>query len=192
MRDPHDLADPARHLASIWRALADATRSPESALRTPTLATVGLDGSAQARTIVIRSADAPKRGLVLYTDVRSPKVAELLTEPRAALSFWDATTQVQLRATGRCVRQQEVAATREAWTHVPESNRVNYRTMLAPGAAIDAATAVHHSVADGSANFAVLIFIVEAFDWLWLDRAGHKRARFDLNAAPALRQWLVP
>lgn len=192
MRDPEDLADPARHLASIWRALADATRSPDSAFRTPTFATVGALGAPQARTIVIRSVDAATRRLSIYTDQRSPKVFELSCSSKAALSFWDAGLQVQLRVSGECARVTDDAAVLQAWAQVPQSNRANYRTTLAPGMMVESFDAIDHVEGDDSANFALLRFTATAFDWLWLDRAGHKRAQFDLATTPATRHWLVP
>ena len=190
MHEPADLADPSRHLEAIWRALAEAAASPGSPLRTPTLATVAADGSAQARTVVVRSAAPPE--LTLHTDARSPKVEQLRRDPRAALSFWDPERQVQIRAVGRCERELDADAIAEAWKQVPASNRLNYRTALPPGSPVPSADAVDHADGDGGEQFALLIFTVDELDWLWLDRGGHKRCRFDLRGLQATRQWLVP
>jgi hypothetical protein len=191
MHEPADLADPSRHLESIWRSLALAARTVDSPLRTPTLATADLDGSPDARTVVLRSAEAQSRAITLYTDARSPKVQQLEAEPRAALSFWDAASQVQLRIRGKCRRVDDAAAA-EAWTGVPEHNRLNYRRALPPGSVVSGFDAVEHVAGDGVENFALLVFVGSEIDWLWLDRAGHKRCRFDLSATPATRQWIVP
>ena len=54
--------------------------------RTPVLATTGLDGVAQARTVVLREVRRTSEQLLIYTDARSPKVAELLAQPLASNS----------------------------------------------------------------------------------------------------------
>ena len=43
--------------ARVWQELQCATQDREHEWRTPVLATVGLDGSVQARTVVLRRAD---------------------------------------------------------------------------------------------------------------------------------------
>ena len=39
-------------------------------------------------------------------------------------------------------------------------------------------------------NFAVLLVTLEELDWLHLDHAGHRRARFDLGSG--VGQFVVP
>lgn len=191
MTDDPTLADPSRHLAAIWQALNAVADTPDAAWRTPTLSTIALDGSPDARTVVLRSADAAARELRLFADARSPKVEQLSANGRAAVTFWDPKTQIQLRVAGECVRLYDDEVIRAAWKHVPESNRINYCTALSPGSSIES-PAADHLASDGVDNFAVLAFIAQSFDWLWLDRTSHKRCRFDLSFPNAERTWLVP
>jgi len=69
--------------ARLWKELARATQDRHHDWRTPVLATQGVAGSGpQARTVVLRRAEAATWTLRVYTDARSPKCSELI----AALS----------------------------------------------------------------------------------------------------------
>ena len=50
--------------------------------------TVGADGLPQARTVVLRHAHSKLGQLQIYTDSRSPKVAEMTAAPGVMLTFW--------------------------------------------------------------------------------------------------------
>lgn len=66
-----------------------------------TLATVGAEGP-NARTVLLKSVD--DRGFVFYTNYRSRKGRELAHEPRAALVFFWAELERQVRVLGRAQR----------------------------------------------------------------------------------------
>lgn len=63
-----------------------------------TLATATPDGRPSARMVLLKGADAG--GLVFFTDSRSRKGAELAANPRAALVFWWAELERQVRIFG--------------------------------------------------------------------------------------------
>ena len=66
------------------------------------LATADADGTPDARTVLLKGADA--RGFSFYTDYRSAKARELDANPRAALVFWWAELERQVRVAGRVER----------------------------------------------------------------------------------------
>jgi pyridoxamine 5'-phosphate oxidase len=67
-----------------WLADAQARRLPEPTAMA--LATVSADGAPSVRMVLLKHADA--RGLVFYTNLESPKAADLLANPRAELCFY--------------------------------------------------------------------------------------------------------
>ena len=75
-----------------------------------TLATAGADGAPDARMVLLKGADA--RGFSFYTDYRSAKARELDANPRAALVFWWAELERQVRVVGDVARvsREEAAA----------------------------------------------------------------------------------
>jgi len=66
-----------------------------------TLATSTPDGHPSARMVLLKGAD--EHGLVFFTDSRSRKGAELAANPQAALVFWWAELERQVRIVGRTV-----------------------------------------------------------------------------------------
>jgi pyridoxamine 5'-phosphate oxidase len=177
-----DLQDHDALLQSIWYALAQSTSTTSNPLRTPTLGTVGLDGSARLRTVILRDADAVSRELRAYVDARSPKVAELRRDPRATWHFYDADAACQLRIDSNATLHVQDELTARLWPGVPESNRLNYRSLLAPGMPLESGVAQTTSSRDGYEQFAVVVGRVSSIDFLRLKRAGHERCRFDIAA----------
>jgi len=89
------LADPFEQLA-VWLAQAR-----ESGIREPnamTVATVGEAGAPDARIVLLRGLDA--RGLVFFTNYESRKGRELARVPAAAVLFFWAEAERQVRVEG--------------------------------------------------------------------------------------------
>jgi pyridoxine/pyridoxamine 5'-phosphate oxidase len=173
------------HVAvSIWAALEAASRTPGNPLRTPTLATLGTDGTPQARMVVLRDVRPAARALVFHTDIRSAKWTELAAVLRASVLAWDPKSRQQMRLTGGITRHgpgsPEATA---AWSTLPAHTRATYAGP-APGSALEATQAT-----DAEA-FGVLVFTAESLDWLVLERSGNLRARVDLTTGAAV--WVAP
>jgi pyridoxamine 5'-phosphate oxidase len=67
-----------------------------------TLATATPDGRPSARMVLLRGFD--ERGFCFYTNYESRKAAELAANPRAALVFWWAELERQVRIEGTVTR----------------------------------------------------------------------------------------
>jgi pyridoxamine 5'-phosphate oxidase len=184
-RAPDDL--PALR-ASIWRELEAAAHTREHGWRHPVLATAGADG-ADARTVVLRDVDAAHGRIVIYSDSRSPKVAQLRADPRATLVAWCAERSWQLRV----VLAVEVADSgldvSSRWARLKLTPAAqDYLSPLPPGTPMSTTQA--HATPERSTreHFCVLWGQVLVIDWLELHADGHRRARFDAAGA----RWLAP
>ena len=102
----------------IWEQLQQAVSERGHAWRTPVLASVDEQGMPQARTVVLRDADAEAQRLVMYTDHRSPKVAEFVRRPQSLLVFWSKELSWQLRVTADIKVETEGAEVQEAWDQI--------------------------------------------------------------------------
>jgi len=170
--------------AAIWQELQRATHDRHHEWRAPVLASVAADGSADARSVVVREALPEQRLLVFYTDDRSPKLAQLRHEPRATLACWSRRLGWQLRLRTHCRPVADAAVLAARWQRVADSpGAADYLSRLAPGA--DLAGNADHG---DRPHFAVVEAEVVAIDWLELHRAGHRRAVFDATGA----RWLQP
>lgn len=171
--------------AAIWEELQRSVRDRGHPWRTAVLATVDGD-AADARTVVLREADAGTRQLRIYTDSRAGKVAQLQAHPAAMLVLWSSPLGWQLRCRLHCDIADDGIAVSSRWARIKLSPAAqDYLSPLAPGSALDAQTPalVHREY------FAVITARVVSIDWMELHPDGHRRAQFDADG-PA--RWLQP
>jgi len=174
----------------IWQELDRATRERGHAWRTAVLATVDEEGSPQARTVVLRSANQQQSEFRVFTDGRSPKVAELQARPHAVLVFWSALLNWQLRVSVNVKVRHSGAEVDAAWERVRTSVAArDYLSPVAPGQPGWAAGVGGTGPSVGDHHLAVLVAQVRAIDWLELGSHGeHQRCRITTEGV----QWLVP
>jgi pyridoxamine 5'-phosphate oxidase len=180
---PPSTADEIRQ--RIWVELLRATVDRHHEWRTPVLATIGLDGLPQARTVVLRSADASAAQLVFFTDSRSPKAAELQAVPAAAVVFWSTRLNWQLRVRVLAQVHNHGPRVESAWERVSKSPAAgDYLSSSAPGSALASPTGVN----TGAHHLAVVVAQIDSIDWLELAREGHRRACLTGSTLA----WLAP
>lgn len=170
----------------IWMELSRAALDRHHEWRTPVLATLGLDGMPNARTVVLRYADADALTLGFYADSRSKKIAELAQQPQATLVFWSTRLNWQLRVRVSVSARTSGPQVEAVWAKVKQSRAAgDYLTLAAPGDKLTAAEKAH-AVVNAQANrphhLAVLNAKVNEIDWLELARSGHRRARLTSTA----------
>ncbi len=102
----------------VWQRLACGVADADAPARHPVLATIGLGGGPEARTVVLRAADRGAGTVQVHTDTASTKVAELAANPLVALHVWDAGPhlQIRLRGAARIATGADVAT---LWTASP-------------------------------------------------------------------------
>lgn len=198
--DYYSQLDAAENMA--WDMLEKGAASAKQAFHTPVLATVTADGAPQARTIVMREADRDTLMLRGNTDQRAPKAHQIANDSRVQLLFYDASAKVQIRVTAHADLITQGATRTEAWATSMPGSKVCYLAQGAPGTDQDAPTSGLPDYADqgqrvapdkleaGMKNFAVILFSVEAIDWLYLDSNGHRRAQFDYVSNK--KSWVIP
>jgi len=169
----------------LWQELQSAALDRHHCWRTPVLATTGLDGLAQARTVVLREVRRATQQLLIYTDARSPKVAEIQAQPMASLVCWSPRLRWQLRLQLRFDVALGGAETLAAWDSIRHSPSAHdYLAVQAPGSLQTAP----HATSLSMPQLAVLVGCVQSMDWLELRREGPRRARLGARGM----EWLVP
>jgi pyridoxine/pyridoxamine 5'-phosphate oxidase len=169
---------------ALWRELVRAPHDPQHPWRTPVLATT--DGEVgDARTVALRAVDRASGLLVLYTDARAAKVAQIARHPLGTLVLWSPELSWQLRIRAQLSAATEGLAVSSAWARLSTTPAArDYLSSLAPGSALDTATGERGE----RAHFALIEAQVQSIDWLELHATrGHRRARFDTDATP---RWL--
>jgi pyridoxamine 5'-phosphate oxidase len=184
--------------AELWRLLGEGTERGRSGFHLPALATLDAAGNPRLRTVVLRAADPQTGTLRFHCDRRSDKASEIARNGACALTAYDGGTAVQIRVEGRGTLHTEDALADAAWAAALPMSRVCYGTAPGPGTAIPAGGAYALPDADealtlGRPHFAAVVVQVEALDFLYLDRRGHRRARWERDApGPWQGRWLVP
>ncbi len=170
-------------IARVWDVLhaAATSRSPFNFLQ---LATIGLDGSPQLRTIVVRGFDRDEATISFVTDIRSPKVAEIMRDPRVSLVGFDGEKSVQLRLSGIASVVADDGARKSMWDRLRHRTLVLFDAPFTPGTPIDgegnpvAPIPDNDGSADPYERFAVLDVIINKAEWLDLATESHERRRF--------------
>jgi hypothetical protein len=171
-----------------WMELERATQDRHHEWRTPVLATVGKDGTPNARTVVLRDADATLQSLQFFTDRRSPKISELVHQPAAMLVFWSKRLNWQLRVRAELAVQTTGLQVDAVWDRLGQTAAAaDYLSLDAPGDDLPVGQTPPGD-AKGMHHLAILVAKVQEIDWLELRRSGHRRAAFGKDTW----QWLVP
>ncbi len=171
--------------SACWREIERAAREHEHPFRLMSLGTVGQDGGADVRSIVLREVRTTARELVFYTDDRSPKLAQMRAQPRGTLLMWSAHLGWQLRLRVDLAPLDDGLEVSSRWTRMKLSPAAHdYLSPMAPGTPLG-----QPSNERGSRTyFAVVTAKVKALDWLELHADGHRRALFDDQGA----RWVQP
>ena len=174
--DPFSTAKPD----FLWGYLADIAADSSNSARVVTLATIDCEGLPQARSVILREADA--WSLTVYTDKRSPKVDQLRRQPRAQLLLWDREKRWQFRCDATTEVIAQGAETDQLWERIKDTHAAqDYLTPQAPGEILDVNSAAHVGP-----QLAILRFHLTEIDWLELRREGHRRQRLTPDGIQAL------
>lgn len=170
-----------------WDLLDRGASDPDSALHLAGLASIGLGGAAEARTVVLRGADRAAATLETHADRASHKVNELRANPLATFVFWDPGHSLQIRARVR----MEVLTGAEAgdlWDNLSEGARRAYGGAPPPSTPMVSATDYTETTARD--RMAILRGHVTAMDLLHLG-ALHRRALYEDHDG-FKGMWLAP
>jgi pyridoxamine 5'-phosphate oxidase len=168
----------------IVGALEQAVRTGGDPLRFFTLATSGIDGFPEARTIVLRGFDPVDRYFEFHCDRRSPKVEQIRREPRVSLVFHDHQAHWQLRVPADATVHHRDEVCERAWRDSPPTTRGNYACSVASGSEVpDGFVWVPPAdlpvdSPEAFANFVVVRCRFEMLDLYTLKPTAHERGIF--------------
>lgn len=184
--------------AATWRILEDAAADPRSGYRYLTLCSVDADLRPQARTVVLRRVIHRVRMLEFHTDTRSPKWAELTSNPQTTVLGYCPETRTQMRLLGTVTlfpRGTERAD--DAWNTLPSWTRSTYAggppgDERAFGVRTESGTP--SGLGEGNPVFGVVAFHTTSLDWFQLQRQDNRRAKFHYDETGNLSsvQWINP
>jgi pyridoxamine 5'-phosphate oxidase len=173
--------------AEVWAELARAGADKQHPWRTPVLATIAGD-VADARTVVLREVDVRLRQLLIYSDERAGKVAQLMKHPNGTLVMWSPRLGWQLRCRVRLALEMSGLAASSRWARIKLSPAAqDYLSPLPPGTPLPAPTPRRGAPRERE-YFSVINAEVTSIDWLELHAEGQRRALLCGEAS----RWLQP
>lgn len=188
-----------------WDTIEPGATKRSSPAHTPVVGTIDASGRPQLRVMVLRSADRETRLLRFHTDARSAKIAEIGEKCLASVLMYDPAEKLQLRLSGTVSTAFDDGEVDRAWRESTTFARRCYLAETAPGTRSDGPTSglpqwvegcqpVENDLVEARQNFAVLWFETHTLEWLYLANSGHRRARWEWQAATASwsGRWLVP
>lgn len=173
----------------IWRELSRALQDRHHAWRTPVFASTGVDGTVNARTVVLRTVDREANLLKIYTDSRSSKAEEITKQQNAMFVFWSKKLNWQLRVRVSVNISSSSSHAQTLWQQVKQTTSASdYTGTSAPGTPISSPAQIVQNNDLNATHFAVITAEVMDMDWLELASSGHRRAKIGLDSWI----WLTP
>lgn len=190
-----------------WNKLYKGAVKRNDPFHLPTVATTN-GSTPECRTVVLRGTDTNHFTLTCWSDIRTPKVADLKIHTEMSWLFWSKAQSLQIRATGQTTVQHYNEATREVWSKIAPKNRKDYCAAYPPGRSFseiepekiypdwwgDTQKMTAKNTDFGYENFVVITTRVHKIDLLHLHRAGHQRAQFNFSSLDKTwkKDWVVP
>ncbi len=140
-----------------------------------TLATVGANGLARLRTVVLRQVSQDLK-LTIYTDNRTKKVAHIKANSQVSLLLYHPKNLLQLKIEGTAHLVFDEERLKKYWSGVQPSSRKDYITENSPGTEITNPDEV--SYLEDTNYFLMIDIVPEKIEYLKLKRPNHIRAKF--------------
>lgn len=183
--------------SAVWQHLQAGLDDRHHPFRTPVFCTQGPQGP-NARTLVLRGADADNNTLLCYSDTRAGKWSEINHCATVAWVFHDPDNGFQLRAQGQAKCLTEGALVERHWSTQDGVARNNYRSVAGPGRPLENPgdgvpdAQRNKEISAGREHFGLIVTRLTQLDWLHLAIDRHRRARYVREGGQWQGQWIAP
>ncbi|PKA99447.1 pyridoxine/pyridoxamine 5'-phosphate oxidase [Flavobacteriaceae bacterium MAR_2009_75] len=154
-----------------------------------TFTSVDSENSPQMRTVVLRHIST-ELNPIFYTDKRSKKIFEIEKNNKVSLLFYNPEKLLQIKIEGRASILNNPQRIEDLWAEVPENNKKDYTTDLAPGTFIDNPDKVAY-LADKN-YFCPVEIEPHKIEYLKLKRPNHIRVSFLKENGSWKGKFMVP
>lgn len=172
-------------ISDIKRSIVD-SKHP---YRRVVLSTMNQQHGVQSRTLILRALTLDNQ-LILYTDTRSPKVAEIQSDGRVSvlLYYHRRSTQIRINGNANILRKGPLVEYHKNNLQTYQYN--DYNTIAAPGDKMESDPSI--IARDNKLNFSIIVIDIRELDHLKLDRSGHLRVAFSYNGANWTKRSINP
>lgn len=171
-------------LSKIFSELEKGSKNPKHPFRYFCLSSIH-NNTPKQRMVVFRGIE--KNTISIYTDIRTPKVAELLANPNASVLLYDYKKMNQIQLLGKVSVEKEYDA--NVWDSISPKAKKDYTTLLPPGSTIEGPEKVSYGE---SIHFCILKFTFTKIDYLNINRPYHTRAEFTFTNNSWTGKYIIP
>lgn len=165
-------------LSSIWETLGAAATS-RTGFTLASLATVTVQGQPRSRSVILRDFRVNPERIFFATHAHSAKVAEIRTNPRVAVTFYDGDSSVQLRVQGTATIVDDAAERLRAWEALAPHTQYQYASLAEPGTPFQENMGVAEDLHAAFQRFAWIQVELHQVEWLNLGSSPHQRWQFE-------------
>lgn len=192
-------------LDKITTLIVTAVKDRKSPFHTPLLSTVDKNNKPKSRTVVLRQFFHREWLILIHSDIRSKKIAEIKKNKNICFVFYDEKEKIQVRLSGQARIEKNY---NDAWEKLSTWSRRCYLSDLEPGSYSN----IYHSGFNkkysqnapsfedserGKENFCCIICKIDSIEWLYLSSIGHRRAEFKVkreqnDKIQISKRWVIP
>ncbi|MAA77773.1 MAG: hypothetical protein CL916_00820 [Deltaproteobacteria bacterium] len=173
---------------TLWEWISSAPSQQRHPMRAPTVITTA-NNIPNARTMILR--DVLPNTLIFFTDKRSPKIQDILTNPHTTIHSYDAKKKLQIR-----IRAQTSVVNAHPqwnkWRSMGLNRFQDYGSSLPPGSIIQDNHNPNATLETARENFCILQANITDIELLKLSRAGHERIEWKNQDGSWQSVHLVP
>ena len=165
--------------------LKDGVKNRESLFHTPIISSFS-NQHISSRVVVLRAHNATQRTMRFHSDFRSDKVKEMLDDPRTSIIAYDPALKTQIRLVGKSKIHHNNKNSLKAWDESQAISKKCYS--VKDGSSHKAEKPEIYDfhmkdikLEDGYANFCTVEFNYHTLEFLYLQRQGHRRCKFNWN-----------
>lgn len=188
-------------LKKIWKHLDLGTLDRNHPFHTPVFGTVN-EGLPEVRVVVLRRFWRRSPRLAFHSHKGSPKIAQIIANPRVSWLFYHPDERLQVRVSGRAeihlnddLQEEQWLATelfsRRCYVGEAPSAESEHVTTGLPEFLCDRKPTAEESEA-GRTNFVVVTSTIDSIDCLELFVHGHRRSLFEWRNGELITKWLTP
>ena len=188
---------------NIKKLLSIGSKDRSHAFHTPVFSNHNKHNLVDSRIVVLRKFNESTLKLNFHTDMRSPKIINLLNNFNSLFVFYDSKIKIQMRIKTQSIVNNKNDGTESSWGETRLFSRKCYLTKKAPSSITDIpedGIPKHLTGVDpdknesekGYNNFAVIQNKILNIDWLHLSSSGHRRLNINVENKDVIFNWLIP
>ncbi len=176
----------------IWDLLAQGVVNKRSEFHCPTLSTTNKN-KLNSRTIILRKVIESQKTLFFYTDIRSKKISDIISNKNALIHVYYNRYKLQVQFYGKAFIENKNKNTKMIWERFKDFQKINYISKNKPGVIIKSDEAKYYkNIEIGYNNFTLIIFKINRIECLQLNSVKNSRAEFIYKSNSTTRNRLVP